>query len=121
MPLTGKYDFPGIKKFGARGLSLVLASFSWGAWLIQWGFGPVIDFLFKEFSNWLANKGLIVLNIGAIVVEGEFNQKSFDKAMEEGLHKVLAGGLTDQQKKEIDDKVIKAARRFLVFTRTNPK
>lgn len=119
MPLSGKYDFSGIKKFGVKGLSLALSSVSWIAFLIKWGFGPVITFGEEFAINWLANKGLMLLDIGAIYVEGEFQQSAFDKAMGEGIKKVLLanGTLTPEQIKEIDDKVIAAADNFLPYTK----
>ena len=66
----------------------------------------------EQLVNWLANKGLIVINIGAAFVEGDIDQKKFDAAIEEGLAKLKIGGLTDEQKKEIDAKVIDAIRKF---------
>jgi hypothetical protein len=121
MGLTGKYDFPGIKKWGARGILLALQSVPY--------IGPALkisiiynmaDAALKLAVNWFANNGLIVLNVGAITVEGEWDQKAFDKAMDDAWKKVeLPGPLTDAQKKAIDDEVIKAARRFIIFTPHN--
>lgn len=121
MALTGKYDFKGIKKYGAVGLSAALASTPWGAWLVsRWGLGAAFDILLQGLVNWLANKGLVVLNIGAIALEGEWDQKGFDRALDEGLSRVIQSGgkLTPAQIKEIDDEVIKAARRFIIITRS---
>lgn len=116
---TGKYDFPGIKKAGAKGLSMLLATFSWGAWILKWGFGPLVDLLLMSLANYLANQGLVILNIGAIYVEGKFDQKAFDTAMNEGIKAVeeARGKLTPEQIKAIDDDVIKAADKFLPYTR----
>ena len=120
--LTGKYDFKGIKKWGARGLSLALSSTGWGAWLVQ---TPVVrtlvDTFLEQIVNWLANNGLVVLNIGAISVEGDFDQKAFDSAMEEAFNKIVAldGKMTPEQMKAIDDEVLKAARKFLRITNHN--
>ena len=117
MGITGKYNFPGIKKWGAKGISLALASTTWGAWLLKYTFGPVIDYVLELIVNWLANKGLIVLNIGAIYVGGEIDQAALDRAIDQGIEKVrLAGGkLTPKQEKEIDDAVIQAADQALPY------
>lgn len=118
--MGGKYDFPGIKKWGAKGLSLALATTGWGSWLIKWSFGPLLDWFLEQLVGWLANKGLIVLNIGAIYANGEFDQKAFDDAMNEGIKKVEAarGQLTPDQIKAIDDEVIKAADKFLPYNKS---
>ena len=112
MGLSGKYDFGGIKKWGAKGLTLALASTTWGASVVGSVFQPVINVLLEFFVNWLTNKGLILINIGATIVEGEIDQKKFDQAIEEGLAKVKIPGLTDKEKKAIDEKVVLAIRKF---------
>ena len=119
MGLSGKYDFKGIKKYGAKGLFLALSSTSFGGFLAKWGLGGALEIALEWLANWLANKGLLVLNIGAIVVEGEFDQKAFDREMDEALKKVeMAGGkLTPEQMRAIDNEVIEAFRKFAVFTR----
>lgn len=122
MGLSGKYDFPGIKKLGIAGLRVALASSPYTAWFIK--FGAFSDLIMGFAVNWLANKGLIVLNLGAIYVEGEIDQFVMDKAMDEALKEITnLGGLdklTPEQKREIDDRVIKAARRFIVIGSGKP-
>lgn len=120
---TGKYDFPGIKKLGAKGLLLALASVPYvGIPLTTW---PVVKDVvagaLEMFANWLANKGLVVLNLGAIAVEGDWNQKAFDSAIDEAFKKIqnAQGKLTPEQMKAIDDEVIKAARKLIVVTKHN--
>lgn len=117
MGLTGKYDFKGIKKFGAKGLALALASTTWASWLFTPFLSPITDFILQQFVNWMANSGLMVINIGAIIVNGELDEKGFNNAFNEGLQRVQIGGLTPEQKKEIDDKVIAAARAFLPYNK----
>lgn len=115
MGITGKYDFPGIQKAGAAAIKALIASTSWGAIILSWPIVPsIIDFLDKQLVNYLANEGLIVLNIAASMVEGEIDQKAFDNAMDQALEQVAnaKGGLTDAQKKSIDDAVIKAVMQF---------
>jgi hypothetical protein len=114
MPLSGKYSFPGIQKAGAAGLKLALASTTWGAWIVKWlPLDPILEF----FSNWLANKGLIVMNLGAILINGELDQAAFDKAIQDGLDKVELGRgqITPEQGKAIDDAVIAAANKYISF------
>lgn len=113
--LLGKYDFRGIKKYGAKGLILAIESSSVGGVLLKWGFKGVLTAVLEALANWLANKGLIILNVGAISVSGEWDQKAFDASIEEALSKIqsLDGKLTPEQIKAIDDEVIRTARKFL--------
>lgn len=117
MPITGKYNFKGIKEKGAAGLRLALSSTPQTAWLVK--YPALTNFLLEAFANWLANKGLIVMNIGAYYVEGKLDQKAFDEAMDKGILRVDAAGgtLTPEQIKEIDDAVIKAANKALPYGR----
>lgn len=117
MPISGKYDFPGIKKLNAVGIKAALASWPYTAWILK---GGKLTDLFLEFiGNLLANQGLIIMNVGAVFVEGHFDQQGFDKAIDEGLEKVELGRskLTPEQGKAIDDAVINAARKFIPYTR----
>ena len=118
---SGKYDFSGIKKAGAAAIQAVLAGTSWGGILFKNLLRPFMNGILELLVNWLANRGLFILNIGAIYVDSKFSQAAFDKAMSEAIEKVKASGgtLTDAQKKAIDDEVIKAVRRTLPLT--NPK
>lgn len=119
MGITGKYNFPGIQKAGIAAIEAVLASTSWGVSLVASPFykvlAPVEDWFLNWVINWMANKGLIVLNLGAIIVDGEVDQKLFDKALDDGLKLVEQGRdqISQAQGKAIDDDVIQAARRFI--------
>lgn len=117
MGLSGKYDFVGIKKHGANGLRLALASSPVTAWILK--FGPLTDLVLEFAANWLANNGLIVLNVGAIYINGEINQGVLDSAIDAGLRAVEKSGgrLTPEQIKEIDDAVIRAANRALPYSK----
>lgn len=117
---SGKYDFPGIRKAGTAGIKALLALTSWGTWLIASPFMPIVDFWLDWISEWLANRGLIMINVASFYIGGKFDQDKFDSAMEEGLKKAKAPGLTDKQKKVIDDAVIDAFRKFGKVTRYNP-
>jgi hypothetical protein len=115
--LTGKYDFKGIKEKGAAGLRLALLSSPYTAWLAR--FPALSNLLLEGLCNWMANKGLIVMNLGAYYVEGKLDQKAFDSAMEQGLKHVESGEkLTPEQIKDIDDAVIAAADKFLPYGKT---
>ena len=115
MGLSGKYDFKGIKKLGGAGLRAALLSTPYLAWLAK---VPAVSNFISEFlANWLANKGLILLNVGAFYVNGELDQNALDSAIDEGLKKVEQSGgkLTPEQIKAIDDAVIKAADKALPY------
>ena len=120
MPLSGKYDFKGIKKYGAMALSTALASTPWGGWIVKtWGVRHIFDILAEWAVNWAVNNGLVVLNIAAIKVEGKWDQDAFDKAMDDALAAVDTGNLTPEQGKALDEKVIAAFKRFAAFTNHN--
>lgn len=121
MPISGKYDFKGIKKTGRLAIKAALASNPSTAWLNK--FGSLADLLIEFGVNWLANRGLIFLNVGAFYVGGEFDQNALDKAIENGLKAVENPNkkLTPQQMKEIDDAVIKAADKALPYGRKPTK
>jgi hypothetical protein len=110
--VTGKYDFQGIQKAGRAGINALLASTAWGAWIIASPFHTVLDLVEDLAINFLANRGLLVVNIGAIYVSGEFQQSDFDKAFDDAIQKSKTPGLSDAQKKVIDDQVIASFRRF---------
>lgn len=121
MGLTGKYDFLGIKKAGAAAIKAALASTSWGASFVAsiWFklLAPAEDMVLEMVVNWMANNGLVILNLGANWANGEFDQAAFDRSIEEGLGKIKLGRdkLTPEQGKAIDDSVIRAADKFIDF------
>ncbi len=122
MGLAGKYDFIGIKRAGGLGLATLLGSTPYGAIVLKI---PVIGTLIRGalelFCNWLANNGLIVLNVGAIATEGQWDQKQFDDHMIAAFKavEVGAGKLTPKEVKSIDDEVIKYFRQLGVVTKHN--
>lgn len=123
MGISGKYDFKGIKKMGRLGFKTALAGSPF-SWVLKGG--AFTDAALDFISNWLANKGLIIINLGVIFVDGEFDQSGFDKAMDDGWEKIRkAGGadkLTPAQQKAIDDEVIKKFRDFArLSTKPSPK
>ena len=120
MGISGKYDFKGIKKTGRLGFKGALASSPF-AWFLKGGAftDAVLDFA----TNWLANKGLIVMNVGAFYVNGELDQGALDKAIDIGIKAMENPDkkLTPQQMKEIDDAVIKAADKAIPYGRKPTK
>ena len=116
--MSGKYDFPNIKKAGTVALRAVLASTSWGLSLIKSPFNPLIDLILGQLVEFLADKGLIIINIGVIYVDGHIDQKKFDEAFNIALEKVKIPNLTPQEQEAIDEKVKNA---FRDFARLNSK
>lgn len=115
---SGKYNFPGIRKAGAAGLKAALASTVWGAKIIASPFNKTIDFILEWLSEFLANKGLVIINVGSFYINGEFDQRAFDKAMENGLNQVKNNpNLTEKQKEAIDNEVKKAFRNSVYYSK----
>jgi len=110
--MTGKYNFPGIKKAGTAAVEAVLAGTGWGAAILGSPFSPVFKMIIGYFVEWAANKGLVIVNLAAIVVNGEIDQSRFDKAFDEALEKVKVPGLSEKEKEQIDAKVREAFRKF---------
>lgn len=110
MGLTGRYNFPGIQKAMGAVIDAALLGTSWGVWLLTSPFKPAIKFAEDWIVNWLANKGLIFLNVGVHIVDGVVDQKGLDNAIDEGLKRVMQGRdkITPAEGKAIDDKVREA-------------
>jgi hypothetical protein len=105
--LTGRYDFKGIQKLVTTGVNAILMTTSWGAWLLASPFKIVIQALEDAAVNWLANHGLILLNIGAIMVDGSIDQSKLDTALQAAITKIQGGRdkLTPAEGAEIDQEV----------------
>ncbi len=116
MPASGKYDFQGIQKMGLVGLTIALSNSPYTAWITKF---PLSNLILQFLINWAVNNGLVLLNLGAIYVEGEIDQHAMDSAMTKAMDQIsIKQGrdkLTDAEKKAIDDQVIKAARKFIVI------
>lgn len=114
---TGKYNFPGIRKAGAVAIKAALASSVVGG-LLKGPFGGTLNLLLEWAMEWLANRGVILLNIGAFKVNGHFDQQAFDKAMDAGLSQVESGeAISLEEMRVIDEKVKEAMRRFVPYNR----
>lgn len=110
--MPGKYDFPGIKKAGTAAVEAALSATGWGASIISSPFKPIVKMLIGYVIEWAANKGLVIINLAAIYVNGEIDQSRFDKAFDEALEAVKVPGLTEKQKEQIDNEVRDAFRKF---------
>lgn len=82
----------------------IAAGTTWGAWLVTSPFAPVIGALEDAATNFLINRGLIVLNVGAVMVEGVVNQDLLDTAIDNALDKLKLGrnSVTPAQGAQID-------------------
>ena len=101
---------------GAASLRGALATVPTFAWVTKI---PTLFDLAAEFLvNWLANNGLIVMNLGAYVVNGKLDVNRLASDVESGIMIVDSGvTLTPEQMKEIDDAVIAAADKALPYGR----
>ena len=88
----------------------LIAGTGWGAWILASPFRPVVAAVRDLLMNFLANRGLIVLNIGANIVDGSIDQAALDAALDAGIKKVMQGRdkITPAEGKKIDDDVAKA-------------
>ena len=115
--MSNKYDFSGIKKAGAAGLKALLASTPWGTWLVTGFPGTITTFILELFTGYLANRGLMIMNVGAIFFDGHVDPYLFDMAMDGAIKEVenSGGKLTKEQIERIDNAVIEAARKLIVI------
>ena len=111
MGLTGKYDFPGFQKLGRKGAQALFSSTPWLAWIPGGLRGAIVDVI----AEVLANKGLVLLNGVAFVVEGKLDTDALNKALGEGIERVDTGTVTPAEGKAIDEAVKKAARKALPY------
>lgn len=110
MGITGRYDFTGIQKAMRAAISALIAGTAWGAWLLASPFMPAVNAVEDWATNWLANHGLIILNIGANIVDGKIDQAALDKALDAGIRRVMQGRdkISPAEGKAIDDEVRQA-------------
>lgn len=121
MGITGRYNFPGMQKLASAGINLLLAATTWGAWLIASPLMPAVTIVEGWIVNWLANHGLIVLNVGVNIVDGVLDQAAMDKALDAGIKRVMQGRdkITPADGKAIDDKVREAFDKDIDLGATN--
>lgn len=112
MAITGKYDLKGMQKYGTRAIKAALSSSPVGSFLSKVG---LLGWAGDLLTNWMANNGLVVMNIVANYVNGELDQKALDKSIDDGLARVEQGNVSPEEGEKIDEQVRKAARRFIPF------
>lgn len=80
--------------------------------------GWIAAIVLERLFNWLANKGIMLLNVAAINFDTNMDQKAFENAIEQA-YKDLAGkkNLTKEELDAIDNKVIAAFDEFVVFSK----
>lgn len=110
MGFTGRYNFPGIQKAMGLVIDGLLVATTWGAWILASPFRPAVKFLENSLTNFLANQGIIVINVGVNIIDGVLDQKALDTALDEGIRRVMQGRdkITPKDGEAIDDKVRKA-------------
>lgn len=104
MGITGRYDFPGIQKAVRKTFEVLIAGTSWGAWIIASPFKPALDAIENLLINYLVNRGLIIINVGAVMVDGKINQSRLDNALDAAFEKMKIGRdkITPEQGAQID-------------------
>lgn len=114
-----KYKYENLAKASATSLMVALAASSWGAPLVVGVQGKVIFELFKLLSMLFASIGVVLLNVGVANVEVWLEKGTFDGTMEDVLDYIKAKGgknkLTEQEKKELNAKIIAAHNKFGTF------
>lgn len=115
MGLTGKYKFEGIQEFGADTIQTAFA----GSPFLKF---PFVNAILKLLLNLLANKGLVVANLGAYKLTNWKDGKVLNAALENGIQESESGKvLSPADIKRIDDDVIAAARKALPYGRKPTK
>ena len=111
-----KYNFEGIGALGASLMAGALAS-SPLSFLVVGIPGKITFWLLTQLNSYLANKGLILLNVGVAKISAYSDRKDFDGTLESAIKIVIEHGdtLTEAEKRDIDDKVIIAFDKFSSF------
>lgn len=118
MGLTGKYKFSGIQKTGSAFVRAALLNTPF-AWIVKI---PFFNAILELALNWMANNGLVVMNLGAYKVGDAIDAAGLEKAIESGIEAAESGRkLTPEEIKRIDDEVIKAADKALPYGRKPTK
>ncbi len=110
MGITGRYNFPGLQKAMGVAIDAILIGTTWGAWIVTSPFKIVINPIRDLIVNFLVNRGLIILNVGANIIDGSVDQKSLDLALQAGIQRVMQGRdkITPKEGQAIDDDIRKA-------------
>lgn len=121
MGLTGRYDFKGIQKAARLIINGVISGTGWGAALLAGPFKPLVIMFENAMTNWLTNRGLIIINIGAVLVNGVVNQVKLDNALDSAFEKLKVGRdkITPQAGAKIDEETDAAFDQFADVHATN--
>lgn len=119
MGLTGKYNFKGIKSASALTVFTAFAASPFLSWTTNGLVGRLTILLLEAGCNWLANKGLVILNVGHDYLKGHIDQAGLESAMKAAIKRVheTKTKLTPEEVKAIDDEVIAAFDKFAVHTK----
>lgn len=114
-----KHDFKGIGKASALLVMTAMAANPATLALSQGFLGQIINWGLTMLFSRLASLGLVVLNIGVVSVETLAEAKEFDGSFDEAFAIInkKGKGLTDDEIKAIDNKVISTFRKFATFGR----
>jgi hypothetical protein len=111
---SGRYDFKGIKRLGALGLFNLLQSSPLG-FLASGVAGKFFFTLFEFIANYAANRGLIFLNVTISNAQTDSQQREYVEIVDWALKEVRPD-MSQEEMKEIDDKVIQKLVAFAVLT-----
>lgn len=81
----------------------------------------IVTAILERFFSWLGRHGIIFINSNLIDFETEQDRKDFEEAVEKANAKIKAKkNITKEEIDAIDNEVIKAFDRFVVFDRLKP-
>lgn len=114
--MVAKHKLDGIGSASATLTFLALAG-SPLAFLTQGFLGKITHYILTQIYSRLASQGLVVLNIGVAKVQTLAEQREFDGTFDDAFDLINKSGgrLSADDIKAIDDKVIRALRRFTDF------
>jgi hypothetical protein len=112
--LTGRYDFKGIQKAGERLIDALLAGTGWGAWLLASPFMPAIRVIEGLLINYLTNRGLIIIDVAAVIVNGKIDEARLTSALNSAFEKLKVGRdkITPAEGAKIDAETTEAFDEF---------
>ena len=83
--------------------------------------GRVLAFLLVPLFNWLASKGVYFIDVATVNIRTNMDKDTWERVAGDVWEKVDAGGLSEQEGKELDAKFIKAFNNFTIFKRVKRK
>lgn len=116
--MPGKYDLPGIKRKGAAAIRAALLQFGFFAKVFSGPFGKTAGVVLEFVMEYLANRGIVILNLGVIKIDEKIDPMLLMRALEAGLLAADKPGLTEAEGKALDDQVKKAFRRAVRYNRS---